>query len=176
MQQTFSDLEYKGRARQTRKEAFLEQMEAIIPWTEWVKVIEPYYYPDRTRGRKPLGLEKMLRMYLLQCWFNLSDEGVEDAIYDSYAMRKFMGLNFLTEKVPDATTLLHFRHMLEECRAGEAMFEAINGVLEANGLIMHGGTIVTRRLSMHRVRRKTKIRHETRRCTRRRRATSGDLA
>jgi IS5 family transposase len=84
----------------------------------------------------------MLRMYLLQCWFNLSDEGVEDAIYDSYAMRKFMGLNFLTEKVPDATTLLHFRHMLEECRAGEAMFEAINGVLEANGLIMHGGTIV----------------------------------
>ena len=142
MQQTFSDLEYKGRPRRTRKEAFLEQMEAIIPWTEWVKVIEPFYYPDRTRGRKPLGLEKMLRMYLLQCWFNLSDEGVEDAIYDSYAMRKFMGLNFMTEKVPDATTLLHFRHMLEECRAGAAMFEAINGVLEANGLIMHGGTIV----------------------------------
>ena len=142
MQQTFSDMEYKGRPRRTRKEAFLEQMEAIIPWAEWVKVIEPFYYPDRTRGRKPLGLEKMLRMYLLQCWFNLSDEGVEDAIYDSYAMRKFMGLNFLTEKVPDATTLLHFRHMLEESRAGEAMFEAINGVLEANGLIMHGGTIV----------------------------------
>jgi len=142
MQQTFSDLEYKGRPRRTRKEAFLEQMEAIIPWTEWVKVIEPFYYPDRTRGRKPLGLEKMLRMYLLQCWFNLSDEGVEDAIYDSYAMRKFMGLNFMTEKVPDATTLLHFRHMLEESRAGAAMFEAINGVLEANGLIMHGGTIV----------------------------------
>jgi len=142
MQQTFSDMEYKGRPHRTRKEAFLEQMEAIIPWAEWVKVIEPFYYPDRTRGRKPLGLEKMLRMYLLQCWFNLSDEGVEDAIYDSYAMRKFMGLNFLTEKVPDATTLLHFRHMLEESRAGEAMFEAINGVLEANGLIMHGGTIV----------------------------------
>lgn len=142
MQQTFSDMEYKGRPRQTRKETFLEQMEAIIPWTEWVKVIEPFYYPDRTRGRKPLGLEKMLRMYLLQCWFNLSDEGVEDAIYDSYAMRKFMGLNFMTEKVPDATTLLHFRHMLEESRAGAAMFEAINGVLEANGLIMHGGTIV----------------------------------
>jgi len=142
MQQTFSDMEYKGRPRRTRKESFLEQMEAIIPWAEWVKVIEPFYYPDRTRGRKPLGLEKMLRMYLLQCWFNLSDEGVEDAIYDSYAMRKFMGLNFLTEKVPDATTLLHFRHMLEESRAGEAMFEAINGVLEANGLIMHGGTIV----------------------------------
>jgi len=142
MQQTFSDMEYRGRPRRTRKEAFLEQMEAIIPWEEWVKVIEPFYFPDRTRGRKPLGIEKMLRMYLLQCWFNLSDEGVEDAIYDSYAMRKFMGLNFLTEKVPDATTLLHFRHMLEGCRAGEAMFDAINGVLEANGLLMHGGTIV----------------------------------
>src|SRR5665647_1156155 len=128
MQQTFSDMEYKGRPRRTRKESFLDQMEAIIPWTEWVKVIEPFYYPDRTRGRKPLGIEKMLRMYLLQCWFNLSDEGVEDAIYDSYAMRKFMGLNFMTEKVPDATTLLHFRHMLEESRAGAAMFEAINGV------------------------------------------------
>ncbi len=142
MQQTFSDLEYSGRRRRTKKEDFLDQMEQIIPWDEWVSVIGPFYYPDRTRGRKPLGFEKMLRMYLLQCWFNLSDEGVEDAIYDSYAMRKFMKLNFMTEQVPDATTLLHFRHMLEECKAGEAMFDAIKGVLEKNGLIMHGGTIV----------------------------------
>ena len=142
MQQSFSDLEYKGRRRQTRKDIFLDQMESIIPWSEWIAAISPFYYPDRTRGRKPLGLEKMLRMYLLQCWFNLSDEGVEDAIYDSYAMRKFMGLNFLTEQVPDATTLLHFRHMLEACHAGQAMFDAINRVLDANGLLMHGGTII----------------------------------
>lgn len=142
MRQTFSDMEYSKRYRRTRKDEFLEQMEEIIPWDEWVAVIEPFYYPDRRRGRKPLGIEKMLRMYLLQCWFNLSDEGVEDAIYDSYAMRKFMGINFLDDKVPDATTLLHFRHLLEEHRAGEAMFGAINDVLEANGLIMHGGTVV----------------------------------
>lgn len=142
MQQTFSDLEYGKRYRRTRKDEFLAQMEEIIPWAEWVALIEPFYYPDHKRGRKPLGIEKMLRMYLLQCWFSLSDEGVEDAIYDSYAMRKFMGINFLDDKVPDATTLLHFRHLLEESRLGAAMFAAINQVLDANGLIMHGGTIV----------------------------------
>ena len=142
MQQTFSDMEYGKRYRRTRKDDFLEQMEEIIPWEEWVALIEPHYYPDRQRGRRPLGIEKMLRMYLLQCWFSLSDEGVEDAIYDSYAMRKFMGINFLDDKAPDATTLLHFRHLLEERRLGAAMFAAINRVLEAHGLIMHGGTIV----------------------------------
>src|SRR5665648_565094 len=131
-------MEYEKRYRKTRKEEFLEQMEEIIPWGEWVAGIEPFYYPDRKRGRKPRGIEKMLRMYLLQCLFNLSDKGVEDAIYDSYAMRKFMGINFLDDKVPDATILLHFRHILEENHAGEAMFDAINNVLEVNGLIMHG--------------------------------------
>ena len=142
MQQTFSDMEYGKRYRRTKKDDFLAAMEEIIPWDEWVALIEPHYYPDRQRGRKPLGIEKMLRMYLLQCWFNLSDEGVEDAIYDSYAMRKFMGINFMVDKVPDATTLLHFRHLLENCGLGAAMFAAINQVLEANGMIMHGGTIV----------------------------------
>lgn len=142
MQQTFSDMEYGKRYRKTRKDDFLEAMQEIIPWEEWVALIEPHYYPDRQRGRKPLGIEKMLRMYLLQCWFNLSDEGVEDAIYDSYAMRKFMGINFLNDKVPDATTLLHFRHLMEEHGLGAAMFAAIKRVLDANGLLMHGGTIV----------------------------------
>ena len=142
MQQTFSDMEYGKRYRKTRKDIFLAQMEEIIPWEEWISLIEPYYFPDRTRGRKPLGIEKMLRMYLLMCWFTLSDDGVEDAIYDSYAMRKFMKINFMDDKVPDATTLLHFRHLLEKHRLGEAMFAAINRVLEANGMIMHGGTIV----------------------------------
>jgi len=70
MQQTFSDMEYEKRYRKTRKEEFLEQMEEIITWGEWVAVIEPFYYPDRKRGRKPLGIEKMLRMYLLQCWLH----------------------------------------------------------------------------------------------------------
>jgi len=84
----------------------------------------------------------MLRMYLLQAWFNLSDEGVEDAIYDSYAFRKFMKIDFVEEQVPDATTLLKFRHMIEKNHLGEAFFAAINRVMEATGHILHGGTIV----------------------------------
>ena len=139
MQQTFSDMEYGKRYRKTRKDDFLEAMQEIIPWEEWIALVVPYYYPEWQRGRKPLGIEVMLRMYLLQCWFNLSDEGVEDAIYDSYAMRKFMGINFLNDKVPDATTLLHFRHLMEEHGLGAAMFAAIKRVLDANGLLMHGG-------------------------------------
>ena len=88
MQQTFSDMEYGKRYRKTRKEEFLEQMEEIIPWGEWVAVIESFYYTDRKRGRKPLGIEKMLRIYLLQCWFNLSNKVAEYVIYNSYAMRR----------------------------------------------------------------------------------------
>ena len=84
----------------------------------------------------------MLRMYLLQVWFNLSDEGIEDAIYDSYAFRKFMGINFVDEQAPDATTLLKFRHLLEKNHLGEQMFKAINYVLEQGGAMMKGGTIV----------------------------------
>lgn len=140
-QVSFSDFEYSNRKKKTKREEFLEIMDEIIPWDEWVALIEPYY-PAGKRGRPPKGIEKMLRMYLLQCWFNLSDEGVEDAIYDSYAMRKFMGINFLEEDAPDATTLLKFRHLLEENNLNKAFFDAINRVMVASGHIMKGGTIV----------------------------------
>ena len=116
-------------------------MDQVIPWAEWVTLIEPHYY-NNTRGRKAKGLELMLRMYLLQVWFHLSDEAVEDQINDSYAMRKFMGLDFATEQVPDATTLLHFRHLLEKHKLGQAMFAALNRLFEANGWMMRGGSIV----------------------------------
>ena len=138
---TFSDMEYGNRKRTTKREEFLDIMEEIIPWEEWVEYVSPYY-PDGKRGRPTKGIETMLRMYLLQVWFNLSDEGVEDAIYDSYAFRKFMKINFMSEQVPDATTLLKFRHMIEENHLGEEFFKAINRVMEATGHIMHGGTIV----------------------------------
>jgi IS5 family transposase len=140
-QQTFSDIEYSGRKRKTKREEFLEIMDEIIPWEEWVALIAPHYYEGK-RGRPPKGIEKMLRMYLLQSWFNLSDEGVEDSIYDSYAMRKFIGLNFIKEQVPDATTLLHFRRIVEENHIGELLFNTIREGLERSGHIMHGGTIV----------------------------------
>ncbi len=116
-------------------------MNTIVPWDRWIALIKPYY-PSGKRGRPTRGIETMLRMYLLQIWYNLSDEGVEDVIYDSYCMRKFMGLDFLTDSVPDATTLLKFRQLLEEHGIGKVIFDDIKKALDAAGLIMHGGTIV----------------------------------
>ena len=109
-QETFSDCEYSFRKKTTKREEFLEIMDDIIPWNEWIAVIKPYY-PVGKRGRPPMGIEKMLRMYLLQIWFNLSDPATEDAIYDSYSMRKFTGINFMEESVPDETTLLSLIHI-----------------------------------------------------------------
>ena len=140
-QQTFTDIEYANRKRSTKREEFLKSMDQIIPWGDWTAIIKPYY-PSGKRGRPTRGIETMLRMYLMQCWFNLSDEGIEDAIYDSYAMRSFLGIDFQEEQVPDATTLLKFRHLLEEHKIGDALFEDINRRLEASGLIYRGGTIV----------------------------------
>ena len=143
-QPSFTDVEYGNRRRVSRREQFLVTMNATIPWHRWVGLIEPHYYADRPgkRGRKAKPVELMLRMYLLQVWFSLSDEGVEDAIYDSYAMRRFMGLDFGVEQVPDATTLLHFRHLLEKHKLGEKLFEAQNDIFETEGWIMRGGSIV----------------------------------
>ena len=138
---SFADVEYANRRKTTKKEQFLNAMEAIIPWEYWVSIIKPHY-PSGKRGRPPVGIETMLRMYLLQCWFNLSDEGLEDAIYDSYAFRSFMKIDFIEEQVPDATTLLKFRHLLEQYKIGENIFTDVNARLESAGLIMHGGTIV----------------------------------
>ena len=112
-QTTFTDIEYGNRKRKTKREAFLECMDEIIPWDKVVALIEPYYYKN-TRGRKAIAIETMFRMYLLQIWYNLADEALEDAIYDSYAMRKFMHLNFLEDNVPDATTLCKFRKIIVE--------------------------------------------------------------
>ena len=171
-QQTISDVEYSARKRKTKREEFLEIMDEIIPWEEWVAYIAPYY-PSGKRGRPPKGIEKMLRMYLLQCWFNLSDEGVEDAIYDSYAMRKFVGIDFFEEDAPDATTLLKFRRLLEKNNLNKAFFEAINRVMVESGHIMGAARSSMRQSSMHRVRPRTRKRSAIPRCTRQRRATNG---
>lgn len=116
-------------------------MDKIIPWSAWVEHIKPFY-PNGKNGRPPKNIETMLRMYLLQNWFSLSDDGVEDAIYDSYAMRTFMNIDFMTEQVPDATTLLKFRHLLEAKNIGEKIFEDVKNRLDKAGLMMHGGTVV----------------------------------
>ena len=125
----------------TKRRAFLEKMDACVPWQEWINVIHPYYYAGE-RGRPPVALETMLRMYLLQIWFNLSDEGVEEEVYESASMSWFLGTDLVSERVPDATTLLKFRHLLEENNLCEAMFKNLNKLLEDQGLMMRGGTIV----------------------------------
>lgn len=140
-QLTFSDMEYSNRRKKTKREEFLDAMEEIIPWSYWVEMIRPSYFSNK-RGRKPIGIETMLRMYLMQIWFNLSDEGIEDSIYDSYAMRSFMHIDFNEQQVPDATTLLKFRYMLEANKLGEKIFADVNNRLDKAGLMMHGGTIV----------------------------------
>lgn len=141
VQPSFTDVEYGMRRRSTRRETFLTMMDEVIPWAEWIGLIEPHYYRGE-RGRKPRAVETMLRMYLLQAWFSLSDEGVEEAIYDSHAMRRFMRLDFSVEQVPDATTLLHFRHLLEKHQLGKALFEAQNRLFEENGWVMRGGSVI----------------------------------
>lgn len=140
-QLTFTDVEYSNRKRTTRREVFLDTMNSIIPWDEFVELIRPYYYKNRT-GRPSNDIETMLRMYLLACWFTLSDEGVEDAIYDSYAMRKFMGVDFEEHKVPDATTLCKFRKILTDNKIDNLISDTCNEFLEKRGYIMRGGTIV----------------------------------
>jgi IS5 family transposase len=135
-------MEYGRRKRKGKRAAFLEKMDGIIPWKELIAVIEPQYHPQQQTGRRPRPLETMLRMYLLQIWFNLADEGTEDAIYDSYAMKRFVDIDFDEEDVPDATTLLNFRHLLEEKRLQKQLFERINRCLEAAGVMLRGGSIV----------------------------------
>lgn len=140
-QQTMSDIEYASRKRKTKREIFLEMMDTIIPWEAFVELVRPHYYGGK-RGRPPIGIEIMLRMYFLQTWFSLSDEAVEDTIYDSYAFRTFMGLDFMSKQAPDATTLCTFRKILEENALTIEMFAYIHDALDQNGVMMHGGSIV----------------------------------
>lgn len=140
-QQSFADLADQGQRRRSRRAEFLEAMDTIVPWAEWVSLIAPRY-PDGRRGRRPVGCERMLRMYLLSVWFHLSDEGCEDAVLDSRAMQRFVGVDTMSEQVPDATTLCKFRHLLEENGLGEAMLSELASILEDRGVMMRGGSIV----------------------------------
>jgi len=140
-QQTFAGLAWKNKGKVTRRERFLGEMNAIIPWGRLKELIEPHY-PKAGRGRQPLGLEKMLRIYFLQLWFDLSDPQAEDAIYDSESMRRFAGVDLSDDVVPDESTILRFRHLLEKHELTEAIFEEVKGLLEEKGLLMKSGTIV----------------------------------
>lgn len=125
----------------TRRAAFLAEMERVVPWAELCAVIAPFY-PKGEGGRPTVGLERMLRIYFLQQWFNLSDPAAEEALYDSVSMRRFVGIDLGREAAPDETTILHFRHLLEKHDLGKKLFEQVHRHLEAQGLKVARGTIV----------------------------------
>lgn len=127
--------------KQTKRDTFLATMEQIVPWQELCSVIEPHY-PRAGNGRPPIGLERMLRMYFVQHWFNLADEACEEALLDSTALRRFVGIDLGPERVPDGTTLLKFRRLLEKHQLGEALFATVGEVLQARGMKVGTGTIV----------------------------------
>jgi len=142
VQISFALAEYEGKKKITRREVFLGKMEQVVPWSRLKEVIEPYYPKSGKGGRPPIGLERMLRMYFVQQWYGLADEAVEDAVYDSQALRNFMGIDLSRTSVPDATTLMGFRHLLEAHDLTKAMLVEINVMLMERGLLMTQGTLV----------------------------------
>jgi IS5 family transposase len=140
-QRTFASVAWSEKGKVTRRERFLAEMNAVIPWASLLALIQPHY-PKAGRGRQPLGLEKMLRIYFLQQWFNLSDPQAEDAIYDSESMRRFAGVELSEDVVPDETTILRFRHLLEQHQLTGKIFEAIGELLTEKRLLLKAGTIV----------------------------------
>ena len=127
--------------KKTRRAQFLDEMEQVVPWAKLCALIEPHY-PKVGGGRPPVGVERMLRIYFLQQWFNLSDPAVEEALYDSVVMRDFVGIDLGREPVPDETTVCKFRHLLEEHALGGEMLETVNLYLQSRGVRITTGTIV----------------------------------
>lgn len=125
----------------TKRAAFLAEMDQVIPWVELCALIEPHY-PKPGKGRPPVGLQRMLRIHFLQHWFNLSDPAVEEALYESVSMREFVGIDLGHEPVPDETTVLNFRHLLERHELGRQLFERVGAHLQAQGFRLSTGTIV----------------------------------
>jgi IS5 family transposase len=140
-QTSFAQGEFAAKKKRTRRERFLAEMEKLVPWGRLIALIEPFY-PKGKRGRPPIGLERMLRVYFLSQWYALADEALEDALYDSQALRNFARIDLGSDPVPDATTLLHFRHLLEDNKLTEALFAEIGGMLREKGISMREGTIV----------------------------------
>jgi len=141
-QRSLSDSGFDKYQKKTRKQQFLEEMNIIVPWKELAGAIEPYYPKPEGAGRRPVGVERMLRIHLLQHWFNLSDPAAEEALYDSQALRHFVGIDLGREPVPDETTICKFRHLMERHNLGDELFRLINEYLQENGMKVNRGTIV----------------------------------
>jgi len=140
-QATFASLAFEHKKKLTRREQFLAEMDQVVPWVRLVKRIERHY-PKAGNGRAPMPLETMLRIYFLQQWFNLSDPAAEDSLYDIESMRRFAGIELSQDAVPDETTILNFRRLLERHRLTEAIFKEVNRLLSAKHLLLKSGTLV----------------------------------
>ena len=140
-QGSFSQAEYAGKKKQTRRDKFLAEMEQVVPWPRLVARLAPLY-PTGERGRPPVALERMLRIHFLQQWYALADPAMEEALYDSQAMRGFAGIDLAVDAVPDETTILNFRHWLERHDLAKGLFDEVSAMLEERGLLMRQGTIV----------------------------------
>jgi len=141
-QQTFAGEAWRRKGKVTRRERFLAEMDAVIPWDRLLDLIRPHYYAASGQGRKPHDLEQLLRIYFLQQWFDLSDPAAEDAIYDSESMRRFARVELADDKVPDESTILRFRHLLEREGLTEGIFEVVKDLLTEKRLTLRSGTIV----------------------------------
>ena len=139
-QPTFADLEYGQKKRKTRREEFLEKLDRLVPWQRLEGRIRPHYFRGE-RGRRPYALAVMLRVHVVQLCYNLSDPAMEDLLYEAESVRRFAGLR-LTDALPDETTILHFRHLLERHQLGQGLFAEIKDHLEEQGVRLREGTIV----------------------------------
>jgi IS5 family transposase len=141
-QTTFASLAWNAKGRTTRRERFLAEMNAVVPWPRLLALIEPHYPKAGRPGRPPMPLERMLRIYFMQQWFNLSDPQAEDALYDIEPMRRFAGVELAEDAIPDETTILQFRHLLERHQLTEKLFAEVRSLLQEKRLLLKSGTIV----------------------------------
>jgi transposase, IS5 family len=140
-QTTFASAAWERKGKVTRRERFLAEMDQVVPWASILALIEPHY-PKAGNGTQPMPMERMLRIYFMQQWFNLSDPAMEDALYDSESMRRFAGVELIDDAVPDESTILRFRHLLERHQLTQKLFELVRGLLEEKRLLLKSGTIV----------------------------------
>ena len=140
-QTTFASLAWAGKKKQTKREKFLSEMDGVVPWGKLLGLIEPHY-PKAGNGRRPVGLERMLRIYFVQQWYGLSDPGMEEALYDIESVRRFAGIELGEQEIPDETTILNFRHLLEKHQLTEKLLAEVNEYLSEKKPLLRGGTIV----------------------------------
>ena len=140
-QTTFASLAWAGKKKQTKREKFLSEMDRVVPWAKLLALIEAHY-PKAGNGRRPVGLERMLRIYFVQQWYGLSDPGMEEALYDIESVRRFVGIDLGEQAIPDETTILNFRHLLEKHQLTENLLEEVNQYLSEKKLLLREGTIV----------------------------------